>query len=91
MARAKRKIRADGDTWTVRLAERPSSDESQVVLFFCVTTDQRPYRVVEVPRERVPDDEALDGLSGGELKELFAASRSMDFPRSFHTYPPATA
>ena len=86
MGRTRRKIRAGGDTWSVRLAERPAADGSRVVLFFCVTTDQRPYRVVEVPRERIADEAALERLSDDELGELFAESKSMGFPRDYHRY-----
>lgn len=89
MGRARRQIRADGDRWSARLARGPSPGEPQVVLFFCLTTDQRPYRVVEVPRERIPDDDALLALPAAELEELFESSGSMDFPRNYHTRTPA--
>lgn len=82
-----RSIKADGDTWTVRVGERPPSPDVRHLLFFCRTTDQRPYRVVEVSADRVADGEALDRLSDDELRELFAASRSMDYPRSWPAYP----
>lgn len=83
-----RTIRADGDRWAVRIGERPPAPDLQQVLFFCRTTDQRPYRVVEVPADQVPDAEALEALSGDQLQELFRASRSMDFPRSYPSYAP---
>ncbi|MFQ5678169.1 MAG: hypothetical protein ACE5HP_01760 [Gemmatimonadota bacterium] len=83
MTKGIRKIRADGDTWVVRLGERPPSPDRQVVLFFCRSTDQRPYRVVEVERGDLPDEAALNRLSRRELEILFEGSRSMDFPRSF--------
>lgn len=91
MSRVVRKLRADGDRWRVQLGERPPSPDVQLVLFFCLTTDQRPYRVVEVPRERLPDDGALALLGKEKLKELFRASRSMDFPRGFPTYSAAAS
>lgn len=75
----------------MRLAERPSLDGSRAVLFFCVTTDQRPYRVVEVPPDRIADEGALERLSDDELRELFAESRSMDFPRNYHRYSSPTS
>ncbi len=83
-----RSIKADGDTWTVRVGERPPSPDVRHVLFFCRTTDQRPYRVVEVPADRVADGDAVDRLSDDDLRELFAASRSMDYPRSYPVYRP---
>lgn len=86
MGGAKRKIKADGDTWSVRLAERPEAGATRTVLFFCVTTDQRPYRVAQVPGDRIPDASTLERLSDAELEELFAASRSMDFPRGYERY-----
>lgn len=88
MRGSRRTIRADGDRWSARLARTPSSGDVQAVLFFCVTTDQRPYRVVEVPRELLPDDAALETASAEDLRALFAESRSMDFPRNYHgSYP----
>ena len=39
------RIKADGDTWKAQLGEEGGG---RVVLFFCTTTDQRPYRVVEI-------------------------------------------
>lgn len=89
MGQARRRIKADGDTWSVRLAERPDAEGVQTVLFFCVTTSQRPYRVAQVPRERLPDADALAALSDRELEELYAASGSMDYPRSYERYAPA--
>ncbi len=77
-----RTIRAAGDKWSVRLGE--SREGLRAVLFFCVTTDQRPYRVVEVPAERIDGPDALERMPEPELKELFAASSSLDYPR---TYP----
>lgn len=81
------KIKADGDTWKARLGERPPSPDVQVVLFFCVTTDQRPYRVSQVSRERVPDAAGLEALSAEELRELFDASQSMAYAHTFHDTP----
>ncbi len=86
----RRKMKADGDTWSVRLGER-SGPEEQTLLFFCLTTSQRPYRVLQIPRERLPGEAALEALSADELKELFAASGSMDFPRNYHGYPSAAS
>lgn len=78
-----REIRADGDIWTVRLSRERPGPESRAILFFPRTTSQRPYRVVEVPEERMEGEEALAALSDDELRELFRASRSMDFPKSY--------
>lgn len=83
MTRSGRKIKADGDRWAARLSETPPSPDVQAVVFFCVSTGQRPYRVVEVSREALPDEKALEGLSREKLEELFRDSRSMGFPHSF--------
>lgn len=80
MAR-ERKIKADGDTWSVRFGEASERDGFRTVLFFCVTTNQRPYRVVEVAAGRLADQESMAGLDDAALTELFRASRSMGFPR----------
>lgn len=67
-------IKAAGDTWEVRLGERPRAG-FHTVLFFCTTTNQRPYRVCEVP---VADlDGRLEGLSEAQLQGLFSKSGSL--------------
>ena len=75
--------RADGDVWSVRLGEASERAGFRTLLFFCVTTNQRPYRVVEVPEERLSDQEALHELDDAALEELFRASRSMGYPLDF--------
>lgn len=77
MARA---IKADGDRWRVRLGEDRPHPGVRVVLFFCETTDQRPYRVVEVPEERFGSQAELERCSDAELRELYGESVSLDFP-----------
>lgn len=72
-----RKIEADGDTWVVRVGERREAPGVTTVLFFCETTDQRPYRVAEVPDDRVAGADDLEALSERELTELFRESGSM--------------
>lgn len=83
-----RTINADGDTWTVRLGREGSSRDRRAVLFFCRTTNQRPYRVVEVAENELDGPDAFQALSKQRLGELFAASRSMGFPREYPTYAP---
>lgn len=83
------RIRADGDRWKVRLGERSATPGIRVVLFFCETTDQRPYRVVEVPEARVSAASDLADLSAGEVRELWEAAASMDYPRTYHGSTPA--
>lgn len=72
-----RKIEADGDTWIVRVGERREAPGITTIVFFCETTDQRPYRVAEVPDERVGDADDLEALSERELMELFRDSGSL--------------
>ena len=78
-----RELRIDGDRWRVRLSRTSAGPGLQALVFFPVTCDQRPYRVVEVPKERVPGTEALASLSEEELKELYREGSSMGFPRSY--------
>ena len=73
------KIKAAGDTWSVRIGEESSAPELQAILFFCATNSQRPYRVIEVPRSRIAGAEALEAMSAAELRELFDASTSMNY------------
>lgn len=72
-----RELEADGDTWVVRVGERREAPGITTVVFFCRTTDQRPYRVAEVPDVRVADAADLEALSERELRELFRSSGSM--------------
>ena len=80
---SERKLKADGDTWSVRLGETSEREGFRTLLFFCVTTNQRPYRVVEVPEERLADQAAVDKLDDASVEELFRASRSMGYPLDF--------
>lgn len=78
-----REIRADGDRWKIRLSADPPASGTRALVFFPVTSDQRPFRVVEVPEERVGGDEALAALSERELRELFDEASSMGYPRGY--------
>lgn len=78
-----REIRIDGDRWRVRLSQHPPDFGVQAVLYFPVTCDQRPYRVVEVPEEEIGSEEDLDAISERELRELFREASSMGFPREY--------
>ena len=82
-----RKIKAEGDTWTVRLGDLRPDATTRPILFFCATTDQRPYRVAEVPAERFADSADLEKLDDAELATLYGESRSMGAPREYPTYP----
>ena len=68
-------IKAAGDTWEARLGERARSDGLRTVLFFCVTTNQRPYRVSEVAAAEL--DGGLEAMSDEALREIFDASGSL--------------
>lgn len=77
------RIKAEGDVWRAELAEEAGE---RVVVFFCQSTDQRPYRVVRLDADRSGGSEALEELSEEELQDLFEASRSMGIPRDYPTY-----
>lgn len=81
-----RKLKLGGQTWTVRIGEDPPSPDVQLLVFFCLTSGQRPYRVVQVARDRIPDQAMLDRMPADDLGDLFEASGSMDFPRGYPTY-----
>lgn len=81
-----RTIESDEDTWEARLGEDVPEEGKRAVLFFCRTTDQRPYRVAVVEEGRVAGDPELLDLSEREIRELFEASQSMG-----HTTGRATA
>lgn len=78
-----RTMRIDGDRWKIRLSQERPDPGVQAVVFFPVTTDQRPYRVVEVDEERVSGPEDLQALSERELEELFEEASSMGFPHGY--------
>jgi len=78
-----REVRIDGDRWRVKLGEERPRAGRRAVVFFPVTCDQRPFRVVEVDEERVPGPEAVEALSERELVRLFEASSSLGAPRTY--------
>lgn len=78
-------LKADGDTWRVRFG---GTEKEPIVLFFCVTTDQRPYRVVRVAPGRFSGAAELDALSAADLRALFQGSRSLGAPTEYPSYGP---
>jgi len=70
-------LKADGDTWRAELGGKAPAEGLRVLVFFCASNDQRPYRVVEVPETEIPDPEALGRLNGDRLLSLFDRSVSM--------------
>lgn len=74
-------IKADGDKWKVRLGEDRPRPGIRVVLFFCESTWQRPYRVVEIPEDRFGSQEDIEKLSRAELIDLYQDSHSLDYPK----------
>jgi hypothetical protein len=75
-------IKADGDTWR---AESGGEGASRALVFFCESTNQRPYRVVAIDdRDGLPEE--IDQLSADQLRDLFDRSRSMGAPTSYPTY-----
>ncbi|MCY3600334.1 MAG: hypothetical protein OXN85_10250 [Gemmatimonadetes bacterium] len=77
------RIKAEGDVWRAELAEE---DGARVVVFFCQSTDQRPYRVVRLDPDRYGESETPAEIPEEELRSLFEASRSMGIPRDYPTY-----
>jgi len=77
------RIKADGDTWRAEIGEEGLG---RVVVFFCTTTDQRPYRVVEIGADRFTGEAGLDDASEEEVKALFDESQSMGAPKDYPTY-----
>lgn len=78
-----REIRIDGDRWKVRLSQETPDHGVRAILYFPVTCDQRPYRVVEVPEEEIGSEDDLEAVSERELRELFWEASSMGFPREY--------
>jgi len=76
------RIKVDNDTWAARLGGG-GQPGFRSVIFFCASNGQRPWRVVEVPEDRIGSQEQLDGLSEDELRELFAHTASMGAPRTY--------
>lgn len=78
-----REIRIDGDRWKVRLSRESPHPGVRAVVFFPVTSDQRPYRVVEVDEDRVDESGDLAAMSERELRELYREAGSMGFPHGY--------
>ncbi|MDX1394084.1 MAG: hypothetical protein R3195_06830 [Gemmatimonadota bacterium] len=75
-------IRADGDTWRAR---RGGREGERTIVFFCETTNQRPWRVVSIgDGEDVGED--LAELTEERLMALFERSTSMGAPTGYPTY-----
>jgi hypothetical protein len=72
-----KRIKADNDTWQATLEASPAGPERHLV-FFCVSNDQRPWRVVRLNEDEIPPSEGLDALSTDELRALFGRSESMN-------------
>ncbi len=77
------RIKAEGDVWRAELAEE---NGERVVVFFCQSTDQRPYRVVRLDPDRYSASDPPEEVQEEELRDLFEASRSMGIPRDYPTY-----
>ena len=77
------KIKADEDTWRAELVEDATGP---IIIFFCTTTNQRPYRVVEIESARAESGLDLQDFSEKELRALFDASRSMGAPKDYPRY-----
>lgn len=75
-------IKASGDTWRVELG---GNESTRTVVFFCESTNQRPYRVVQVG-DRFAGPEDLANLDSDGLRELFDRSGSMGAPTGYPTY-----
>jgi hypothetical protein len=75
-------IKADGDRWRGKVGERQARAGYRTVVFFCESNGQRPYRVIEVPEDRIGGQEDLDRMSESDLLELFSGTGSMDSPLS---------
>ena len=75
-------IRADGDTWRARPGGR---EGERTVVFFCETTNQRPWRVVSVG-DGADLGGDLEALTEEQLRDLFARSTSMGAPTGYPTY-----
>lgn len=67
-------IKAAGDTWEVRIGEH-AREGFETVVFFCTTTNQRPYRVCEVPAAKLAG--GLEPLTTAELQALFDETGSL--------------
>jgi hypothetical protein len=70
-------LKANGDTWRAELGGSAPRGGHRILVFFCASNDQRPYRVVEVPEAEISDPEALGRLDGDRLRGLFDRSVSM--------------
>ena len=81
--RVSMRIKAEGDVWRAELAEEHGE---RVVMFFCQSTDQRPYRVVRLDPDRHGGSETPEEIPEEKLRDLFEASRSMGIPRDYPTY-----
>lgn len=74
------RLRADGDTWNVRLDRSDEAPGVNALVFMCESNPQRPYRVARIDAAdatREPGD-----LGRKRLREIFDSSQVMDFVRN---------
>ncbi|MEX0907348.1 MAG: hypothetical protein WD054_03375 [Gemmatimonadota bacterium] len=74
----KEPIHADGDTWRVADTGHDPRRAVHTVVFHCLSDNQRPYRVLEVPESQL-GARSFDTLSEAELVGLFSRSHTMDY------------
>jgi hypothetical protein len=79
-------LHADGDTWLVTADQHDARRAVRTLVFHCVSNSQRPYRVLEVPAEVLPERQ-VDALSSAELAELFDRSHVMDYSHDVGASP----
>jgi hypothetical protein len=70
---------ANGETWTVRLSDETPHEGVRPLIFHCESNTSRGWRVVEVSVDEYAGDDRIDGLSEGELGQLFDRSQPFDF------------
>ncbi|MBI4545119.1 MAG: hypothetical protein HY703_07995 [Gemmatimonadetes bacterium] len=73
------RLKADGATWEARIARDDPHPGVRAVVFYCITNPQRPWRVAELPADRLDSTDGLASLSRAELKGIFAQADPMDF------------
>jgi hypothetical protein len=79
------RLRADGDTWNVRLDRSEEAPGVNALVFMCESNPQRPYRVTRIDEADATHEPRE--LGQDRLRELFDASQVMDYVRNRDALP----
>ena len=80
-------LKANDETWEVRLSREEAHDGITSVIFHCVSNSSYGWRVVEVAAGKYGSQEGVDQLPDDELHRLFDRSQPFDYTHDHKARP----